>query len=47
MGDEAAAAASLIERAYSKDDMRESVLSSSIPIRQAFIKAHFGCSLAS
>lgn len=44
---EAVEAASLIERALSKDEMRENVISASTSVKQAFIKAHFGCSLSS
>lgn len=39
-------AVNLVERSSSKDDMRESVLSASGPVRQAFIGANFGCSLS-
>lgn len=43
---EAVEAAKLIESALSKDEMRDNVLAASVPIRQAFIRAHFGCSLS-
>jgi hypothetical protein len=43
---EAGEAANLIERALSKDEMRENVIAASTSVRQAFIKAHFGCSLS-
>nr|WP_281721361.1 hypothetical protein [Nitrosomonas nitrosa] len=39
-------AANLIEKSLSKDEMRENVIGASDPVRQAFIKAHFGCSLS-
>lgn len=38
-------AAMLVERAGSRDDMRESVLSASGPVKRAFIGANLGCSL--
>jgi hypothetical protein len=44
---EAAEAASLIEKSDSKDGMRDNVIAARAPITQAFIKAHFGCSLSS
>ena len=45
--DEEEEAAALVERAESKDDMRESVLSASGPVQRAFIGANMGCSLFS
>ncbi|PQA87144.1 hypothetical protein CW354_13975 [Marinicaulis flavus] len=43
---EAVEAAKLIESALSRDEMRDNVLAASVPIRKAFIRAHFGCSLS-
>ena len=43
---EAVEAADLIERALSKDEMRENVIAANTSVKQAFIKAHFGCSLS-
>ena len=45
-GEEEDEAAEIVERAENKDQMRESVLSASGPVRQAFIGANFGCSLS-
>lgn len=42
----AAEAASLIEKSDSKDVMRDNVIAARAPITQAFVKAHFGCSLS-
>lgn len=39
-------AAAIVEGSLSKEDMREGVLSASGNVRQAFIGANFGCSLA-
>lgn len=45
-GGGAAEAANLIEKSDSKDAMRGNVIAARAPVTQAFIKAHFGCSLS-
>jgi len=42
----AAEAAAIVQRANSKDDMRNGVLSASKPVRKAFVGAKMRCSLA-
>lgn len=44
-GLEANEAVRIIEASTSKDEMRNGVLSASAPVKQSFIRAHFGCSL--
>lgn len=44
-GEDEEEAATLVERAGSRDDMREGVLSASGPVKRAFIGANLGCSL--
>lgn len=44
-GEQEEEAAALVERAGSRDDMREEVLSASGPVKRAFISANLGCSL--
>ena len=44
-GPEAIEAVQIIESSTSKDDMRNGVLNASAPVKQSFIRAHFGCSL--
>lgn len=34
----------IIETSISKEEMRSGVLSASAPVKQSFIRAHFGCS---
>lgn len=41
---DAAEAIDIIDRSTSKDDMRSGVLGASAPVKQSFIRAHFGCS---
>ncbi len=42
---ESSEAVQIIETATSKAEMRSGVLSASEPVKQSFIRAHFGCSL--
>ena len=42
----AAEAASLIEKSDSKEVMRDNVIAARAPVGQAFVRAHFGCSLS-
>lgn len=46
IGSEAVDATKLIVSALSRDEMRGNAFAASVPTRQAFIKAHFGCSLS-
>ncbi|MDZ7628338.1 MAG: hypothetical protein U5J99_07990 [Parvularculaceae bacterium] len=43
-GAEAIEAIEIVEASTSKDDMRNRVLGASAPVKQSFIRAHFGCS---